>query len=151
MANFIYTRATRDIMLGDADFGGAGVDDFRILLVMQSSTAGDASERDMATIGDFGTLDIHDGGNYADKPLAAEAVTQVDASNLSKFVADDVTWTLLGAGATAILGAVLYLFVTSRDLSTPIAWIDTPTPPNSNGGDWVINWNSLGIIQGVSS
>ena len=144
MANFVYTRAARDIMKGDIDFD---VDTFRVELVMTNTTCD--TEEDAANLGAFSTIDRHDGANYVQKTLAAQAVNEDTTNDRAEFDdTADITWTSLGAGTRAIAGAILYKFVTDDAGSTPIAWIDTPSFANSNGGDYTIQWNAEGIVQG---
>lgn len=144
MANFWYTRAARDILKGDLDWDEVG-HDIRVILVMTNTTAD--TEQDAATISAFTTLDEHDGTNYVRKALANQIVNEDTANNRGEGDADNVTWTALGAGTRAIAGAVVYRHVTNDTDSVPVAWIDTPAPPNSNGGDWTANWNVEGIVQ----
>jgi len=145
MANFVYTRAKVDIMKGLINLHTAG-DDIRAIIVMTNSTA-DVDE-DAVTCGGFTTLDEHDGSGYVIKALANEVVNEDAVNDRGEFDADNITWTSLGAGTRAIKGIVIIKFVTSVALSQPIAWIDTPSPPNSNGGDWTASWNVEGIVQG---
>ncbi len=53
MANFVYTRAARDIFKGDLDFDEAG-DDLRVALVMTNTTAD--TEEDTTLMNGFSTM-----------------------------------------------------------------------------------------------
>lgn len=144
MANQFYTRAARDILKGDLDLDEAG-DDIRVMLCMTNTTADSAFSS--ANVGDL-TLDEHDGANYVRKALGTQAVNEDTGNERAEFDAVDVTWTSLGAGTRAIAGALIYKHVTNDADSVPVAWIDNPAFPNSNGGDYTIQWNAEGVVQG---
>ena len=80
------------------------------------------------------------------KTLAGQDVTQDDTNDRGVFDATDVTWTSLGA-------------LTPATPSHTILWDDTPTAPvdpliaywvlgttATNGGNYTIQWGTLGII-----
>ncbi len=148
MANFVYVRAAREIMRGDLDLHTGG-DDIRVRICMTNTTCD--TEEDTAVLADFTTIDVQDGTNYADKALANEIVNEDTTNDRAEFDADVVLWTALGAGARAIAGILVYKFVATDADHVPIAWIDTPSPPNANGGDWSANWNAEGIVQGTTT
>jgi len=112
-----------------------------------SNTTAD-TEQDTDFIDQLGTLDEHDGANYARKELANEAVAVDDANNRGEFDADDVTWTALGVGTRQAVGAVVYKHVNDDTDSVLIAYIDTGGFPfDASGGDVTIQWNAEGILQ----
>jgi len=143
MANLAYTYAKSEILKGNIDLSS---DDIRVMLVMSNTTAD--TEQDTDFIDQLGTLDEHDGANYARKELANEAVAVDDANNRGEFDADDVTWTALGVGTRQAVGAVVYKHVNDDTDSVLIAYIDTGGFPfDASGGDVTIQWNAEGILQ----
>ena len=92
---------------------------------------------------EYGTADGYTAGG---KTLAGQDVTQDDTNDRGIFDATDVTWTSLGA-------------LTPATPSHTILWDDTPTAPvdpliaywvlgttATNGGNYTIQWGTLGII-----
>lgn len=143
MANFVYTGAKTKLANADLDLASA---DLRALLVMTNTTAD--TEKDVANIAAFSTLDEHDGANYARKTLADEAVAQDDANDRAELDATDVTWTALGAGTRQCQALVVYVHVTNDSDSYPFLYIDTGGFPfTATGADVTIQWNAEGIFQ----
>lgn len=144
MANFAYNVFCFEAMKATVDFDLP--DDFRVLLVMNLTTAD--TEKDKLTIGGFTTLDLCDGAAYADQSLASDAVTQDNPNNRAEYDAADITFSTLGAGTSDNVGAVVFKFITSQALSLPLVFIDTGGFPfNGNGQDVTVTWNVQGIIQ----
>jgi len=78
--------------------------------------------------------------NYVRKDLAGKAITA--ATNVTSFLADNVTWTALGptsAGPTAAF-AIVYKFITNDAGSLLLACIDF-TDQTLNGSDFTLKWN----------
>lgn len=144
MANFVYTRAKRDLLKGDLDFDEAG-NDLRVILCMTNTTAD--TEEDTATISAFTTLDEHDGASYARQTLDTQTVTEDQPNDQAEFDAVDVTISTLGAGTRAVAGCVIYKHVTNDTDSIPLIWMDTPAFPNSNGGDYTLQWAAEGLLK----
>lgn len=142
MASFVYTNAKRGIMAGEIDLNA---DDIRVLLVDSSTTTD--TEEDVTTISAFTTLGELSGTGYVRKALVSEAVTADNTNNRGEFDADDVVWTAINAG-TAIT-ALVYKHVTNDTDSIPLIYHELPAPVVTNGGDFTIQWNVEGILQGT--
>ncbi|KKL25666.1 hypothetical protein LCGC14_2402990 [marine sediment metagenome] len=143
MASFVYNafkRATAEKEIDLAD------DTIKIRLVMSGTTC-DTENDGIAFMGDFGTIDVADGANYAEKTLAAATVTKDDANDRAEFDADDVTYTALGVGTRASTGAVVYFFSVNDAASIPICYIDFGGDVTHDGTDFVISWDAEGILQ----
>ena len=146
MADFAYTRAKRNIALGDIHFD---TDDFRVILLMTNTTAD--TEKDKATINDFGTLDEFDGSGYTTATgasLANEAVNEDAPNDRAEFDADNLTFGSISAGTRNIQGMIVLWWSGTFATSVPVLWIDSGGFPfTANGGDLVIAWNAEGIAQ----
>lgn len=145
MANFAYTNFKRGLMAGEFDLAS---DDIRVLLVMTNTTAD--TEKDVATFGDFTTLDEFDGANYTSLGIAltGEAVTADDANDRGEFDAVDVDFPALGPGTRQIQAGIAYKFVTDLASSIPLAYIDSGGFPLTGiGGNVLVTWNEQGILQ----
>ena len=143
MADFCYTRAKRDIALGDIHFD---TDDMRVALIMTNTTAD--TEKDKTFMDQFTTLDEFDGAGYSRGALNNEAVNEDTANDRAEFDADNLTFSGISAGTRNIQGAIVYKHVTNDANSVPILWIDTGGFPfTANGGDLVLSWNAEGICQ----
>lgn len=146
MADFCYTRAKRNIALGDIHFDS---DDMRIILLMTNTTAD--TEEDKATLNDFTTLDEFDGSNYTQATgvaLTSEAVSEDTTNDRAEFDAANVTFSTIGAGTRNIQGCIVFWWGGSFAASVPVFWIDSGGFPfTANGGDLSITWNAEGIGQ----
>jgi len=142
MANFWYTRAARDLGRGTLNLHTGG-DDIRARICMTNTTCD--TEQDTTFLDQFTTIDVSDGSGYVEGVLDNEVFNEDQPANQGQFDADDETWTALGVGTRAIAGVLIYKFVTNDAASIPIIWIDTPAPPNSNGGNWTIQFHLDGI------
>ena len=77
--------------------------------------------------------------------LASPAITYTAGTNVSKFDADDVTWS--GASITA-RGAVLYKSRGGASSADElIAYIDFGADKTASGGDFRITFNAEGILN----
>lgn len=72
--------------------------------------------------------------------LAVTAPTRDDANDQAEFDAPDPTWTALNN--MTLTGAMIFKFVTSDLLSTPIAFYDFATDLVTNGGDVTIEFSA---------
>ncbi len=142
--SFTYTPAKVAILKGEIDLVN---DDIRVALCKEDTTAD--TEEETALMNAFSTLGEYDGANYVRKALATEAVNIDAAQDRAEFDADDVTWTALGAGATAVEGALVYKHVTNDTDSIPLFFITTGGIDGfqGNGSDFTIQWNLEGIAQ----
>lgn len=141
MASFTYTPSlTR---MGAAGFDWVG-QDIRVILVMSNTTAD--TEQDLENPGDFATLDEFDGANYVRKAAANEAQVQDDANNRSELSFDAITWSALGNGTRALVGAIVIQHVTNDADSLNIAYIDLGTI-NPGGADFTMTPNAQGLLQ----
>lgn len=143
MADFCYTRAKRDIALGDIHFD---TDDMRVLLVMTNTTTD--TEEDKTFIDQFTTLDEFDGAGYSRGALGNEAVNEDTTNDRAEFDADNLTFSSISAGTRNIQAAVVYKHVSNDTDSVPVLFIDSGGFPfTANGGDLVLSWNAEGIAQ----
>lgn len=142
MASVLYNIFKSDVMKGDCDLNG---DTFKADLLMTNTTC-DTENDGIATNNDFTTEDICDGANYVTKTLSTLAVTQVDASDLAKWTADNLTWTALGAGTRQIQGILIYRNVTNFADSVPVAFIQFASNKTADGSDFTVAWDSTNGI-----
>ena len=143
--SFAYTRFTQDLGRGLVNLQEAGAD-IRVILVMSNTTAD--TERDVATISAFATLDEYDGANYVRKALALQTFDEDQPNDRSEFDASDIQWAALGVGTRQAVGMIVFRFVTNDTDSVPICYIDTGGFPfDGNGGNIDVAWNAQGILQ----
>lgn len=141
MASFVYTPSLARMGRGGFDWVGQ---DIRVMLVMSNTTAD--TDQDLENPADIGTLDEMDGANYARKAAANEADSVDDPNNRLELSFDPITWTALGNGTRAVVGAVIFQFVTNDADSLLIAFVDLGTI-NPGGADFTVTCNAQGIIQ----
>jgi len=146
MADFVYEKSLDEYMKGTIDLDAAG-DDIRVMIAMATTTCDTEPETEF--LGGFTTLARHDGANYpaGDAILVGEAVVEDLPNNRAEFDATDHEFTALGVGAGIVAGLLLYKFITSDALSPALAWMDSPTFPEPNGGNWTVQWDAQGILQ----
>ena len=72
--------------------------------------------------------------------LTVTAPTKDDAADQAEFDATDPTWTALDNDL--LTGAMIFKFVTSDALSTPIAFYDFATDLQTNGGDVTVEFSA---------
>lgn len=125
--------------------GASGGTVFKADLVMTNTTC--SSENDsISTNTDFTTPDVCDGSGYVTKTLSTLAVTRVDASDLSKWGADNLTWTALGSSTRAIKGILIYKYVTNFAASIPVAFIQFASNKTADGSDFTVAWDGTNGI-----
>lgn len=146
MADFVYEKSLDEYMKGSIDLDTAG-DDIRVLIAMATTTLD--TEPEIEFLSGASTLARHDGANYpaADGQLAGEGVVEDLPNNRAEFDATDHEFTALGVGSGTVAGILIYKFVTNDAASIPLAWMDSPTFPEPNGGNWTVNWDAEGILQ----
>lgn len=140
--SFVYTEAKRAILAGEVDFDAATI---KFKLVMTATTVD--TEQDEANLAGFTTLDEYDGANYVEKTLASKVVVADDPNDRGEFTADPVTWSALGAGASAAQGILMYLELGGATLDMPLAFLDDDFPFTGNGSDVTWTANAEGILQ----
>lgn len=141
MASFVYTPSLSRMGRGTFDWVGQ---DIRVVLVMSNTTAD--TDQDLENPGDIGTLDEMDGANYVRKAAANEADSQDDPNNRLELSFDPITWSALGNGTRAVVGALVIQHVTNDADSLNIAYIDLGTI-NPGGADFTLTCNAQGLIQ----
>lgn len=114
-------------------------------LVMSNTTV-DTENDGISTNANFTTPDVCDGANYVTKTLTTATITQVDASDLAKMTADNLTWTALGASTRAIQGVLIYKYVSSFNASTPICFIQFASNKTADGSDFTVSWDATNGI-----
>ena len=72
--------------------------------------------------------------------LTVSAPTKDDAADQAEFDATDPTWTALDNDL--LTGAMIFKFVTSDALSTPIAFYDFATDLQTNGGNVTVEFSA---------
>lgn len=146
MASQVYNEFKRASAAAEMDLD-AGGDDIRVRLEMNLTTM-DTENDGKVNIADFTTKDICDGANYVDKALESEVITKDDPNDRAEFDATDVTWTALGAGTRATVGALIYKYVDGTEANDLIiAWVEFASPVTHDGTDFTIQWNVEGILQ----
>jgi hypothetical protein len=76
--------------------------------------------------------------------LTVSAPARDDAADQSEVDATDPTWTALDNDL--LTGAMIFKFVTSDALSTPIAFYDFASDLQTNGGDVTVEFNADGFF-----
>lgn len=145
--SFAYTPAKTELMSGNLDFSGAGVQDIRALLVMTNTTAD--TDQDVANIADIGTLDEYDGAGYGRATFAGEVVNEDAANNRAEFDVTDFNFgAAVAAGTRSAAGFVVYRHVTNDADAVLIGYIDTGGFPLAGGGGaFNVTVNAEGLIQ----
>ena len=98
-----------------------------------------------AVLGDAAFVEAAD-ASYTSNPnsgrldLTVSAPTKDDAADQAEFDATDPTWTALDN--MTLTGAMIFKFVTSDALSTPIAFYDFATDLVTNGGDVTVEFSA---------
>ena len=145
MANKVFNEAAFEVLKN-----GLLSADLRISWHMGATTI-DTEDDGIATNGDFTTPDEFDGLDYTAGGfvLDGEAITTNDAADRAELDADDEAAGAQRAGSDSVSGILLYSFVTSWVLSTPIAWLDTGTnlPFAPDGGTVDVAWAASGLLH----
>ncbi len=98
-----------------------------------------------AVLGDAAFVEAAD-ASYTSNPnsgrldLTVSAPTKDDAADQAEFDATDPTWTALDNDL--LTGAMIFKFVTSDALSTPIAFYDFASDLQANGGDVTVEFSA---------
>lgn len=114
--------------------------------LMMTNTTCDTENDAIDTNTEFTTPDICDGANYVAKTLSSLAVTTVDASDLAKWGAANLTWTALGAGTRQIQGVLIDKYVTNFAASVPVAFIQFASNKTADGSDFTVSWDGTNGI-----
>lgn len=136
MATTFYNRGKADILRGLVDHVNA---DLRVLLVTSAYSPNPDSDF-VASV----TNEVVASG-YVRKVLAGKTVTEIDASDVAMFDANDVTWTALATCSPARV--VVFKQVTNDADSVLLACIDLTSPPVANGGDYTVQFNASGLYR----
>jgi hypothetical protein len=142
MSSFAYNGFKKNSMKGViGDLSSAGT---TVKVALVTSTYVAAADKDAHEFFSSVTNEVSGSGYTAGgAALANKAVTQVDASDLAKFDADDVTW----ANATVTArGAVVYKDTGTAATSPLICLIDFTTDKSSSNGNFTIQWDAGGIV-----
>lgn len=138
MADVIYNSFKAYIMDGSIDLD---TDTINVMLVTSSYTPNQDTHEDKADV----TNEVTGTGYTADgEALASKAVTIDDTDNEGVFDAADVTW---GSSTITARGAVIYKDTGSAATSLLICYLDFDSDQSSSSGDFVISWNSEGILN----
>ncbi len=136
MADIIYNRFFVDLMEGELDIHTSGD-----TVKMQLHTSSYTPDKDHNVIGDL-TNEHAASGNYSTggETLANQAVSQVDASDLAKWDADDVSWT------TSTITARYAALIDVTNTNSLIACFDFGADKSSSSGTFTVAFNASGIM-----
>lgn len=146
MASQVFNIAKTKLFNGTLDLD---TDTIKARLVMTNTTVD--TENDAKTyLSDFTTIDVCDSSGYTDKTLSTLTVTQVDASDLAKWTADNLTWTSLATCTRQVQGVLIYKFVTNDAASFPICFVQFSSNKTPDGSDFTVAWDSSNGIMTVT-
>jgi len=144
MASAWYNKGKTQVMNGSIDLL---TDTIKVMLVDNTYTF----DADHAFVDDISGDELsgtgYTGGfaGAGRKTLGSKAVNQDDTNDRAEFDSTaDVTWTSLDSGT--VRAAILIKEITNDAASIPIAYLDLGDEA-STGGDFVIEWDSEGILQ----
>lgn len=138
MADVIYNNFKKLIMNGGIDLD---TDTIKVALVTASYTP----DQDTHDFFDDVTNEVSGTGYSAGgASLANKTVTADNTDNEGVFDADDVTWSTSTITARA---AVVYKSTGTASTSALICYIDFGSDKVSSAGNFVISWNSEGILN----
>ena len=143
MASKVPNSAKTLLLNGGLDLD---TDDIRARLVMTNTTC-DTEVDAIDNLSDYTTIDPADATSYADVALT-ESVAVVDASDLAKFDATDISFTGLGGDASrAYQGVLLYKYVDGTNANDiPVAYIDFSSTVPATATQVDVPWDSAGIL-----
>lgn len=138
MADVIYNNFKKLIMNGGIDLD---TDTIKVALVTSAYTP----DQDTHDFFDDVTNEVSGTGYSAGgASLANKTVTADNTDNEGVFDADDVTWSTSTITARA---AVVYKSTGTASTSALICYIDFGSDKVSSAGNFVISWNSEGILN----
>ncbi len=151
MANFMYNSAKLLLLDGGFDLSTSG-DTIKAMLVEGHTADPDDDFVDDVNADEISVTGYTGGfGDAARKDVVN--ITAVDNTlDLAKMDGTDITWSALGAGAT-INGIILIKENTNdadSDLLFHIDVVSPSFPTATDGSDFVVTWNALGIVQLLS-
>lgn len=142
MPSVVYNVFKTEIMKGNMDLDGGT---FRADLLMANTTC-DTENDGIDTNTEFTTPDVCDSSGYTYKTLSTLAVTQVDASDLAKWTADNLTWSALPSCTRAVQGVLIYKHVSNFASSVPIAFLQFASNKTPDGSDFTVAWDGTNGI-----
>lgn len=138
MANVVYNSAKTDFFKGTVDYQN---DTIKVALVTSAYTPNADTHADFADI----TNEVSGTGYTAGgKTLANQSVAQDNTNDKAKYDADNVTW---ASSTITARGAVIYKSTGVASTSPLICYVDFGTDKSSSAGDFIIQWNSEGILN----
>ena len=143
MASAVPNSAKLRLLNGGLDLD---TDDIRARLVMTNTTC-DTEVDAINDLADYTTIDVADATGYADVALT-ESASAVDASDLAKFDASDISFTGLGGDATRdYQGVLLYKYVDGTNANDlPVCFIDFTSDIPSTATQVDVPWHADGIL-----
>lgn len=146
MPNIVYNKFKEDLMNADADLEGGT---FKVLL-LKDTYSPDPDNATLTAI-DLTTNQTTGTGytssfDYATGPkiLTTATVTKDDTNDLSKWTADNVTWS---SSTITARYAVIYRHVDgTQGNDIPCVLVDFGSNKSSSAGDFTIQWNTDGIL-----
>jgi hypothetical protein len=137
MANVIYNAFKVNVANGGIDLD---TDTIKVMLVTSSYTP----DQDNHDYVDDITNEVSGTGYTAGgATLASKTVTQDNTNNRMVFDAANVTWSTATITAR---GAVVYKDTGTASTSPLIAYYDFSVDKASSGGDFVVEWNAVGLL-----
>lgn len=138
MASAVYNSFKRDIMNGSIDLD---TDTIKVALVSSTYTADiDAHTKLSDITNEVSGTGYTAGGNT----LASLAVTADNTDDEGVFDASDTNW---ASSTITARGAVVYKSTGTASTSPLICYIDFGSDQVSSSGNFVIQWNSEGILN----
>lgn len=136
MANLVYNRGKKIILDSTCDL----VADTIKAMLVNSTYSPNADDNFIDTGGASDPVDARLTGT-TDQTLAGKSVTEDDTNDFSYFDANDVVFTAVTTGQTAV-GVVLYKDTGTPTTSPLLAYFDITDTP-TNGGDITIAWATV--------
>ena len=130
------TTETLRVMLVDSSYIENQDDD-----VIDAGGANDPIDAEISVTGYVGGF-----GGSGRRALVNKSFSVDDANNRGVFDnTADIVWTSLGSGVT-IQAAIVIIEITNDTLSRLCAYLELATPIATNGSDFTLQFNALGVI-----
>lgn len=81
------------------------------------------------------------------KTLASKAISKVDASDLVKLTADNLTWTALNAGTIRYVAIIKEITNDADSLLVALIEVNPGLGILTDGNDWPLTWGANGVIS----
>jgi len=138
MPNAVYNSAKTDLLNANVDYDN---DTIKVALVTSSYTPNVDSHEFFSDITNEASGTGYTAGG---ETLTGKQITQDNTDNEGVFDAEDVTW---ASSTITARGAVIYKSTGTPSTSNLICYVDFGTDKSSSAGDFIIQWNSEGILN----